>query len=209
VHIVVRDLGRSRHMPLTWPLLVPLDEMEHLRRRALVLVDGLDSALAGHALRVAALAMGVADELGVDAVVRRDAELGALLHDVGKLCIPPAILAKQGPLDRWERELIRTHVTEGERLAGSVEDMPASVAAVVRASHERWDGGGYPDGLAGEQIPLAARIVAAADTFDAMTSRRCYRPALSRAIAVEVVLVQAGFQFDPEVAWALARVAGR
>ena len=135
-------------MPLTWPLLVPLDEMEHLRRRALVLVDGLDSALAGHALRVASLATRVADELGVDDVVRRDVELGALLHDVGKLCIPPAILAKQGPLDRWERQLVRTHVTEGERLDGVavLGSQPLGVAAPGQAGGERARGGRDCDG---------------------------------------------------------------
>jgi HD-GYP domain-containing protein (c-di-GMP phosphodiesterase class II) len=104
---------------------------------------------------------------------------------------------------------MRTHVTEGERLAGGLEALPESIPTVVRHSHERWDGRGYPDGLAGDDIPLAARIVSCADAFDAMTSSRSYRPALGIELALDIVREEAGRQFDPHVAEALiTAVAG-
>ncbi len=180
-----------------------------LRCRALELVDGFDADLAGHARRVTMLAIQVADELRLAGAVRRDVELGGLLHDLGKLTIPAAILAKAGPLDAAEQELMRTHVTEGERLAAGVEALPSSVPAVVRSSHERWDGDGYPDRLRGDAIPLAARIVSCADAFDAMTSSRSYRPALGMELALDVIRHEAGHQFDPEVADALVVTVDR
>jgi putative nucleotidyltransferase with HDIG domain len=177
-------------------------------RLAYALVDFLDEGLAAHARRVARLATAVADELDVAPEVRHDVELGALLHDIGKLAIPPAILGKAGPLDFGEREVMRTHVIEGERLAAEIEGLPATVPAVVRASHERWDGRGYPDRLRGEQIPLAARIVAVADALDAMTSCRCYCRSMPLERAIAKVRADAGRHFDPEVTDALALVAG-
>src|SRR3954464_1752838 len=129
-----------------------------LRCRALELVDSFDDDLAGHTRRVTMLAVQVADELEVTGGAHRDVELGGLLHDIGKLAIPAAILAKAGPLDAAERELMRTHVTEGERLAACLEGLPDGVPAVVRSSHERWDGRGYPDGLYGDRIPRASRL---------------------------------------------------
>ncbi|HEY3186278.1 MAG TPA: HD-GYP domain-containing protein [Solirubrobacteraceae bacterium] len=180
-----------------------------LRCRALQLVDGFDDALAGHARRVTMLAIQVADELRLAAETRRDVELGGLLHDIGKLMIPAGILAKAGPLDAAETELMRTHVTEGECLAAGLEALPESVPAVVRSSHERWDGDGYPDRLRGEAIPLAARIVSCADAFDAMTSSRSYRPALGTELALDVIRHEAARQFDPRVAGALAVTVGR
>src|SRR5206468_7557673 len=110
---------------------------------------------------------------------------------------------KAGPPGAAEQELMRTHVTEGERLAAGLEGFPASVPAVVRSSHERWDGDGYPDRLRGGAIPFAARIVSCADAFDAMTSSRSYRPALGMELALDVIRHEAGHQFDPEVADAL------
>ena len=180
-----------------------------LRCRTLELVDGFDDALAGHTRRVTLLGIQIADELGVGGELRRDVELGGLLHDLGKLAIPAAILAKAGPLDERERELMRTHVTEGEQLAGGLPEMPRSVLRVVRASHERWDGGGYPDRLSGEDIPFAARVVSCADAFDAMTSSRSYRPALGIELALSVIEQEAGRQFDPAVAEATIIVVGR
>src|SRR3954464_2667680 len=125
-----------------------------LRCRALELVDGFDDSLAGHARRVTMLAVQVADELRLAGEAHREVELGGLLHDIGKLVIPASILAKAGPLDESEQEVMRTHVVEGEKLCSVVELLPTSVKTVVRASHERWDGGGYPDRLRGEEIPL-------------------------------------------------------
>jgi len=180
-----------------------------VRCRALALVDGFDDALAGHTRRVTMVAVQVADELHIAAELHRDVELGGLLHDIGKLVIPAAILAKAGPLTAEETELMRTHVTEGERLAAGLEALPPSVPPVVRASHERWDGHGYPDRLRGERIPLAARIVSCADAFDAMTSSRSYRPALPMDFALDIIREEAGAQFDPEVAGALISAVGR
>ena len=180
-----------------------------LRCRALELVDNFDDALSGHTRRVTLLAVQIADEVGLTGALRRDVELGGLLHDLGKLAIPAAILAKAGPLDAGETELMRTHVTVGEELAGGVEGLPPSVPLVVRASHERWDGGGYPDGLRGEDIPFAARVVACADAFDAMTSSRSYRPALGIELALSIIEHESGRQFDPAIAEATVRVVGR
>jgi HD-GYP domain-containing protein (c-di-GMP phosphodiesterase class II) len=174
-----------------------------LRCRTLELIDGLDDHLAGHSRRVTMLAMAVAEQLRLVGELRRDIELGGLLHDIGKLVIPASILAKAGPLDEDEQALMRTHVIEGEKLCEGLVAVPDSVRRVVRASHERWDGDGYPDRLRGEEIPLPARVVSCADAFDAMTSSRSYRAALPLDLAVGIVREEAGRQFDPTVADAL------
>jgi putative nucleotidyltransferase with HDIG domain len=174
-----------------------------LRCRTLELIDSFDDHLAGHSRRVTMVAMAVAEQLRLANELRRDIELGGLLHDIGKLVIPASILAKAGPLDDQEAEVMRTHVTEGEKLCDAVEALPESVRAVVRASHERWDGAGYPDGLRGDEIPMPARVVSCADAFDAMTSSRSYRAALPMDLAVGIVRDEAGRQFDPAVADAL------
>jgi HD-GYP domain-containing protein (c-di-GMP phosphodiesterase class II) len=180
-----------------------------VRCRALALIDGFDDELSGHARRVTLLAVQVAEELRVSAELHHEVELGGLLHDIGKLAIPAAILAKAGPLTAEETELMRTHTIEGERLAAGLEALPAGVPRVVRASHERWDGDGYPDRLRGETIPMAARIVSCADAFDAMTSSRSYRPALPMDLALVVIRDEAGRQFDPAVSTALIAAVGR
>ena len=155
-----------------------------------------------HALDVAELAAGVAARLGVDpfdrALVRRAAEL----HDVGKIAIDPAIVAKPGPLDDDEWAQMRGHTIVGDELLLAAPPLRA-VAPLVRASHERWDGGGYPDGVAGAAIPLAARIVAACDAYDAMTTDRVYRRAMRPADARAELDAGAGSQFDPAVVAAL------
>jgi two-component system, cell cycle response regulator len=127
----------------------------------------------------------------------------AQLHDIGKLAIPDQILHKQGPLDEREWEFIHQHTIVGERI---LRASPAfrSVATVVRSTHERWDGTGYPDALSGEEIPLAARILAACDAFLALTSSRPYRLARSREDALAELDRCAGTQFDPAVVRVLA-----
>jgi len=122
----------------------------------------------------------------------------AALHDVGKVAIPDAILDKPGPLDETEWEFMRTHTLIGERILAEAPSL-AEAAKIVRSSHERHDGGGYPDGLAGEEIPLAARIVAVCDSFDAMTSDRPYRTAMSTEGALSELHNCSGTQFDPVV----------
>ncbi len=149
----------------------------------------------------------VADALRVDEETRRGAEFGALLHDVGKIQIPNAIINKPGPLDDDEWVVMKTHTIEGQRMLERVGGVLARVGVVVRASHERWDGGGYPDGLAGEEIPLAARIVSACDAYNAMTTDRSYRRALPVADAVAELERCAGSQFDPAVVEALIEIA--
>ena len=130
------------------------------------------------------LTVSVAERMGLDEDTRRAAELGALLHDIGKIAVPDEIINKPGPLNDEEWAIMKTHTVEGERMLAQVGGLLADVGVVVRASHERWDGGGYPDGLAGEAIPQAACIVSACDAFNAMTTDRSYRKALPLSVAV-------------------------
>jgi HD-GYP domain-containing protein (c-di-GMP phosphodiesterase class II) len=131
----------------------------------------------------------------------------AELHDIGKIGIPERILQKKGGLDADEWALMRTHTLIGERILGVAPAM-APVAGLVRSSHERWDGGGYPDGLAGEQIPLGSRIIFICDAFDAITSQRPYANARSRAEAIAELRTNAGTQFDPELVSLFAQLEG-
>ena len=158
--------------------------------------------LAEHVDGVVELSVRVALQLGVEGAALERVRLAAALHDVGKVAIPAAILHKPGPLDDDEWEQMAEHAVIGERLVAGVRAL-APVARLVRASHERWDGTGYPDGLAGCDIPLGARIVAVCDAFDAMTSERPYRAALSERAAMRELRRCAGSQFDPVVVEAL------
>jgi putative two-component system response regulator len=124
---------------------------------------------------------------------------GFLLHDVGKIGIPDQILQKPGPLTRAERRRMQTHTVLGEQMLGGVAVLQGAGLRIVRSHHERWDGKGYPDGLAGSEIPLGARIFAVADSLDAMTSNRPYRRALSWKAASAEIFAQSGKQFDPDV----------
>src|SRR3954447_9802499 len=155
-----------------------------------------------HALDVAALAAGVAARLGVDPLDRGLVRRAAELHDVGKIAIDPEIVNKPGPLDDEEWAQMRLHTIIGDDLLLAAPPLRA-VAPLVRASHERWDGGGSPDGVAGEDIPLAARIVAACDAYDAMTTDRCYRRGMSAADARAELERCSGSQFDRTVVAAL------
>jgi putative nucleotidyltransferase with HDIG domain len=170
-------------------------------------IEADDQYTGEHTKDVVELTLQVADALGVDEETRRGAEFGALLHDVGKIRIPNAIINKPGPLDDDEWAVMKTHTVEGQRMLERVGGALARVGVVVRASHERWDGGGYPDGLAGEAIPLAARIVSACDAYNAMTTDRSYRRALPVADAIAELERCAGTQFDPAVVAALVAVA--
>jgi putative nucleotidyltransferase with HDIG domain len=156
-----------------------------------------------HAIAVAECSLLIADQLAVAADIRRTIAKGALLHDVGKLRVDERILSKPGPLTRAERRKIEQHPVEGERIiASSVEP---GVAQVVRAHHERWDGAGYPAGLSGAQIPLAARVVAVADAYLAMCEERPYRKRINKDAAVRELSKCAGSQFDPVCVQALIR----
>jgi putative nucleotidyltransferase with HDIG domain len=181
------------------------------RGTALLLGDVLtsdDEYTGTHSQSVVELALTIADELGVDEDQRRLVEFGAMLHDIGKITTPDDILNKPGPLDDEEWDVMRDHTVAGQRLLDRVGGTLHDVGLVVRSSHERYDGSGYPDGLAGAEIPLAARIVAVADAYSAMTTRRSYRDALEPRIALAELSANAGTQFDPVVAAAAIRVLG-
>jgi len=140
--------------------------------------------------------------------IQRTVEFGALLHDIGKIAVPKAIVNKPGKLDPHEWEIIKTHTVEGQRMLERVGGFMREVGEIVRSSHERWDGGGYPDGLSGETIPLAARIVSCCDAFNAMTTTRPYRNAMPIGDALDEVRAHEGTQFDPRVVVALVAVVG-
>ncbi|MDX6680849.1 MAG: hypothetical protein QOG94_888 [Solirubrobacteraceae bacterium] len=162
-----------------------------------------------HSFGVIALSLEIADELGLSEDDRRLVEFGALLHDVGKIAVPKAIINKPGPLDEEEWKVMRQHTVAGQRMLDKVGGSMTDVGEIVRASHERWDGKGYPDGTAGEDVPLPARIVSVADTFHAITTTRSYRSAQTPEAAVKELRACAGTQFDPEVVDALVRVLER
>jgi HD-GYP domain-containing protein (c-di-GMP phosphodiesterase class II) len=166
-------------------------------------VEADDSYTGIHSRDVVQLTLRVGDVLGLSARERRDAEIAALLHDVGKVRVPKSIINKPGPLTAEEREVMERHTIEGERLLLRVGGLLGEIGRVVRSCHERFDGEGYPDGIAGEEIPLLARIVSCCDAFDAMTSDRSYRKAMPVADAVAELRRASGTQFDPVVVEAL------
>jgi HD-GYP domain-containing protein (c-di-GMP phosphodiesterase class II) len=169
-------------------------------------VEADDAYTGTHSRHVVDLVLGVADELKLSASDRRDAEFVALLHDVGKIRIPGSIINKPGPLDADERALMETHTIEGEQMLDRVGGMLGHVGHLVRSCHEHWDGNGYPDQLAGEQIPRVSRIVCACDALSAMTTDRPYRAGRTLKEALEELQRCSGTQFDPQVVEALLRV---
>ena len=166
-----------------------------------------DGGTGAHSDDVVHLCDAIAEELGVHGHERAELLAAAQLHDIGKVGIPQELLGKRGPLDDQEWDLIRDHTVAGERIVESVPELD-EVARLVRHSHERWDGAGYPDGLSGEDIPLGSRIVFCADAFHAIRSDRPYRRGRSARAALDEVRRGAGTQFDPGVADALVKVAG-
>jgi HD-GYP domain-containing protein (c-di-GMP phosphodiesterase class II) len=162
-------------------------------------VEADDAYTGSHSRGVVELSLAVSDRLGLDFEQRRNVEFAALLHDVGKIAVPNEIINKKGPLDDTEWEVMRQHTIEGERMLKRIGGVLAEVGTIVRASHEDFDGSGYPDGLAGEEIPIEARIVTCCDAFSAMTTTRSYRKAMSVEAAIAELQACAGTQFDPEV----------
>ncbi len=178
------------------------DAIEHA---VVELVEALRShhlGTAEHSNRLASDCRIVGDELGLQPDLLFELELVAILHDIGKLAVPARILDLPRPLNSRERVLLRAHTVHGAEILAEIAGL-AQLAPLVRASHERWDGTGYPDGLAGERIPLAARIVSTVDAFDAMTNDRPYRRALGRLEARRRIRGGAGTAFDPAVVGAL------
>jgi len=169
-------------------------------------VEAEDNYTASHCRSVVELAATVADQLGLGYESRQELEIAALLHDVGKIAIPNEILNKPAKLTDEEFALMKTHTIEGQALLDRVGGRLAKVGEIVRSCHERWDGRGYPDGLQGEEIHVAARIVFACDAYSAMTTDRPYRKAMSREDAVTELRSNSGTQFEPRVVEALVTV---
>lgn len=164
-------------------------------------IEARDPYARGHAARVARMARAIGVRLGLDEGRLAALRLGGVLHDIGKVAVPEAVLTKPGALTEAELAEVRRHPQEGARLLELDEELRPALPGVLY-HHERWDGGGYPSGRAAEEIPFEARILAVVDSFDAMTSDRPYRAARPIEEAVEEVDRCAGTQFDPEVALA-------
>jgi putative nucleotidyltransferase with HDIG domain len=176
--------------------------------RALAFAAGLrDEQPEAHASEVSLYATLIAERLGLEEAAVWRCRLGGWLHDVGKVAIPDSIIDKPGTLDGAEWELMRTHPATGAEIVARFAQL-RDAASAVRHHHERFDGTGYPDGLAGARIPLEARIIAAADAYSAMTSARPYSAALPPAEAAEELRAAAGTQLDPEVVAALIDILG-
>jgi HD-GYP domain-containing protein (c-di-GMP phosphodiesterase class II) len=172
-------------------------------------VEADDAYTGSHSRDVVTLVLDVAGRLGLDAREESDAEFAALLHDIGKIKIPGEIINKPGKLNDEEWAIMKTHTVEGERLLSQIGGILGNVGRIVRSCHEDWDGTGYPDGLAAENIPLVARIVRACDAFSAMTTDRSYRKARPVEEAVAELQRCSGTDFDPAVVEALtASVTG-
>lgn len=161
-------------------------------------VEARDAYTGKHAERVAAYGLAIARAAGIDVADEPQMEFGFLLHDIGKVGVPDAILFKPAPLSSDEFSRIASHAEIGAAILRHVDFLDEAMM-IVRHHHERWDGTGYPDGLKGEQIPLAARVFAIADTLDALTTDRPYRKAVSFAQARVEILRGSGTQFDPAV----------
>jgi putative two-component system response regulator len=159
-------------------------------------LEARDSYTSGHSVRVRALALRLADSIGLDVPNRKRLSLAARLHDIGKVGLAEGILTKPGALSPEEMALVRQHPVLGARILRPII-RTRSVLDAIRSHHERFDGGGYPDGLAGANIPLLARIITVADCYDAMTSSRAYRNALSSDDALDLIIAGRGQQFDP------------
>ena len=223
--VVAKEIRATALAPLALvPLLGLLAVFAHERRRrlesmlelssayrgtALVLGDVIeadDGYTAEHCKSVVTLTVEVAEKLGLGPEARRNLEFAALLHDVGKIAIPKEIVNKPGKLDPHEWTVIKTHTLEGQKMLDRVGGFMREVGKIVRSHHERWDGAGYPDGLAGEQIPLEARIITCCDTWNAMRTDRPYRSALAHDVAVAELVANAGTQLDPKIVAAVLEI---
>lgn len=177
------------------------DQMESLDTILFMLaatVESKDQYTEGHLKRIANFAEKLAELAELTPRQQSVIRYGATLHDIGKIAVPDSILGKPGKLTPEEFEVIKTHAAKGAQIVQSMR-VGKELGAIIRGHHERWDGRGYPDGLAGEQIHIGARIVSICDVYDAITTARSYKPALSRAAAIQELLMNAGSQFDPRL----------
>ena len=172
-------------------------------------IESEDRYTAEHSRSVVELVNAVADHLGIAEQDRQELEFAAMLHDVGKIAIPKEILNKPAALTEGEFEVIKTHTIEGQFMLDRVGGLLGRVGEIVRSCHERWDGAGYPDGLAAREIPYASRIVFCCDAYNAMTTDRVYRGAMSTDEAMAELHANSGSQFDPSVVAAVATVVQR
>jgi len=179
-----------------------LTALEHsyisvVRAWATSTIECKDNYTVGHSTRVAELTRALGSAMGISGHELVWLQVGALLHDMGKMTVPPAVLAKPGPLNATEWQMMQHHTTVGDEIVRSL-DLPYMVAPMARHHHERYDGRGYPDGLARHDIPLEARMLAVADVYDALTSARSYRKAFTPVKALEIMREEAGAGLDPE-----------
>ena len=187
-------------------LTLDLEESYNSLLRALSsAMDSRDHETADHTNRVTRYAVRLGQEMGLSSAEMLDLERGALLHDIGKIGVPDAILLKPGRLDHGEMRLMRAHVEHGDAMLREIPFLGAA-RFVVRHHHERFDGRGYPASLAGNEIPLLARVFSLCDTYDAITSERPYKKARSDQEARRIIFQENGQQFDPEVVQAFSRI---
>jgi HD-GYP domain-containing protein (c-di-GMP phosphodiesterase class II) len=172
-------------------------------------VEANDYYTGTHSRDVVDLSLALADEVGLDGSQRRQLEFAALLHDIGKVRIPNEVINKPGPLDDDEWELVRRHTIEGERMLQQVGGILSNVGRIVRCTHERYDGRGYPDRLVGEEIPIESRIISVCDAYSAMTTDRPYRRAMLESEAIDELRRCAGSQFDPRLVIGIIAVLTR
>ncbi len=161
-------------------------------------IEAKDMYTQGHCVRVADLSCAIAQACGIDGQALFWFRVGAMLHDVGKLVVPSEVLNKPGKLDEHEWKLMRSHPSAGVDMLAGI-DFPWDVRPIIESHHERWDGKGYPHGLKGDEIPLPARVLAVADVYDALTSIRSYKTALSHESALDIMRKDSGTAFDPDV----------
>ncbi|SMB88489.1 HD domain-containing protein [Thermanaeromonas toyohensis ToBE] len=200
---VATDSNIEAHMEAIHQALPPVEGMSGDFLKATIslfanIIDAKHAYTGGHSHRVAAYALKLAKALGLKEEEREKLEIASLLHDFGKVAVPRSVLDKPGPLDPHELEVVRRHPTRTIALLKQVSGL-RELAEIAGLHHERYDGKGYPYGLKGEEIPLPSRILAVADAFDAMTSRRPYQPIRTPQEALERLRQGAGTQFDPQV----------
>ena len=198
-----RDVPRDTVAPLCISsvnqqpsILAELVSFSGVTRALLQTIEAKDPSTRGHSDRVASLARRLAVKAECSEQIIEEATVCGWLHDIGKIGVPDCILQKEGPLNDIEFEMIKRHPETSERILGSMPQLE-SIRAGVRSHHKRWDGRGYPDGIAGEAIPLLGRLVCIADAFDAMCSKRPYRDGMEPQAALMELARNAGKQFDP------------